>query len=86
MKTAIARSLIVLSTVLASHAAQAEAFPRVSLSVGEWIAAQGNAALQEVVDDVRQQLKETLEPMPPERSPEPASVPASAQGKARTGG
>jgi len=92
MNTFIARSFIVLSSLIASTAAHAQSVPVASLRVGEWIAAQGNAALQEVVDDLRHQLNETLEPIRPERSPAPSAIPtagsatAPAQGKPQAGG
>lgn len=48
---------------------------RMVTGVGEWIAAQGNRALEELREDVRRELQERFAPASP--APEqPASVPA----------
>jgi len=63
---------MLLGASLASHAAEPV---RVS-GVGPWIAAQGNAALREIGDEMKQNINETLRPLMPTDAPKrPESSP-----------
>lgn len=66
-RTAVAAALLVSS--FASQAAPSMG-DRVVTGVGQWIAAQGNQALREIHDDLRQQIGDSLQPMLPEISPQ----------------
>jgi len=74
IRNALAAALIATTALGASTAAQAQeqaVASRVVVGLGAWIAAQGNAALAEVREDLKQDLREAMKPLLPESAPAP---------------
>jgi hypothetical protein len=63
--------LLIASLSPTAHAAQPEPGMQVVTSVGHWIAEQGNAALRDMREDFKRDLKNRLRPLIPDR---PASA------------
>lgn len=61
----IAAATLLLTGSLNAQAADEAMSGRVVSGVGSWIAAQGNAALREIGDDLKQDLVQTLKPFIP---------------------
>lgn len=80
---ALIASLLLLA---AAPGAQAASDPtqRVSTGVGRWIAAQGNAALRDITEDMRRELERDLRPLVPAPEgfgPNPAGNPSPVAGE-----
>jgi hypothetical protein len=74
IRTALAAALLAATTLGASSVAQAQdqnVSSRVVVGLGAWIAAQGNAALAEVREDLKQDLRDAMKPLLPESEPAP---------------
>jgi hypothetical protein len=63
----LAQALIAIALIGGSAGAQAadSMSTRVASSLGRWIAAQGDAALNELSEDLKQSLSKTLKPLLP---------------------
>ncbi|HKY91002.1 MAG TPA: hypothetical protein VJM11_08180 [Nevskiaceae bacterium] len=59
--------LLVASLSPAAHAATAQPGMQVVSNVGQWIAEQGNAALRDMREELKRDLKNRLRPLVPER-------------------
>jgi hypothetical protein len=70
------RPLVAAALLCASFGSQAadSMTVRAASGVGAWIAAQGNAALRELGQDLRQQLRDQLKPLLPQPEPQPADA------------
>lgn len=80
MKNRIGVALVALSfTAFAAPAAADDITTRTAVAVGQAIAAQGNAALAEIRQEIKDALMEQIKPLLPEPAPEsPPPVPPVA--------
>lgn len=62
-----AAALLLASLSSATYAAAPEPGRNMVSSVGHWIAEQGNAALREMREDLKRDLKDRLRPLIPDR-------------------
>ncbi|WP_428310333.1 hypothetical protein [Hydrocarboniphaga sp.] len=74
------RPLVAAALLCASFGSQAadSMSTRAASGVGSWIAAQGNAALRELGQDLRKQLRDSIKPLLPQPESPPESQPADA--------
>ena len=82
MSRLIKSSLLALTLIATAGPAAASESPgtRAASAVGHWIAMQGNQALREIRQDLRQRLAENLKPLLPTPAPATAqSTPASSR-------
>lgn len=71
------RPLLAAALLCASFASQAadSVSTRAASGVGAWIAAQGNAALRELGQDLRKELRDSIKPLLPQpTAPQPAQA------------
>ena len=76
LRTSLLKSTILALALMGAAApAAANQAPgaRLATGVGQWIAAQGNAALREIREDFRKRMNETFKPVLP--APAPAAQP-----------
>lgn len=76
--TRIARTVLSAALLCCSLGVHAESLPvRAATGVGAWIAAQGNAALDQIADDLRREIDRQIKPLLPQPvrpTPAPSST------------
>lgn len=81
------RPLVAAALLCASFGSQAADGLRLRAAsgVGAWIAAQGNAALRELGQDLREELRNQMKPLLPQPTDMPQSAPTAASGTVHAG-
>ena len=79
LKNRMGMALVALSfTAFAAPAAADDITTRTAVAVGQAIAAQGNAALVEIRDEIKHALLQQIKPLLPEPAPEITRIPPPA--------